>query len=49
MKVMDLMPIKPNFSSWPISPSLKILLLNEEKWPDYFSINPIGLEFILIY
>lgn len=47
MKVMDLMPIKPNFSSWPISPSLKILLLNEEKWPDYFSINPIGLAMIL--
>ncbi len=36
-----------DFSSWPISRSLKKLLINVEKWPDYFAINPEILAIIL--
>lgn len=41
------MQMEADFSSWSISKSLKKLLINEEKWPDYFSIDPEILETIL--
>lgn len=47
MKNMNLISAKPDFSSWPISTSLKILLFNETKWPEYFSIQPAALAMIL--
>ncbi len=47
MKNMNLIPSKPDFSSWPLSKSLKILLLSEAKWPEYLAINASGLAMIL--
>ncbi|MGC1854084.1 MAG: hypothetical protein WA659_01735 [Candidatus Aquirickettsiella sp.] len=44
---MDFIFNKPNFSSWSISTSLQSLLLREEKWPDYFAIDPTALAPVL--
>lgn len=44
---MDFIFNKPNFSSWPISTSLQSLLLRENKWPDYFAIDPTALAPVL--
>lgn len=47
MKGLSFLPIKPDFSSWPISTGFRILLLKQEKWPDYFSVSPATLSVIL--
>ena len=44
---MKIQKVMPDFSSWPISPSLKTLLRNDEKWLDYFSMDPDTLVIIL--
>ncbi|MEN9916690.1 MAG: hypothetical protein RLY40_622 [Pseudomonadota bacterium] len=46
MKRPNYSPEEPTFSGWPITKSLKILLLNETKWKEYFLIESNGLAMI---
>lgn len=44
---INLAPVKPDFSAWEISKSLKILLIKENKWNDHFLIDPSILAAVL--